>query len=119
MQLTISTVILARMCQPKERSDMVKVQELEKWWTPRQVQSYTGFSRQGILEFAKEGKIRAAFVGLAHKEHGRGMWIYDPVSVEEFVERRGTKSKNVEEHRSRRNEIEVVAEDRAGYGDQS
>ncbi len=84
---------------------MVKLQELEKWWTPRQVQSYTGYSRQGILEFAKEGRIRAAFVGLAHREHGRGIWVYDPESVEEFVRVRGIKEK-----------VEAVAEDEAEYG---
>lgn len=84
---------------------MVRLKDLENWWTPRQVQSYTGYSRQGILEFAKEGKIRAAFVGLAHKEHGRGIWVYDPESVEEFVKVRGIKDK-----------VEVAAEDRAEYG---
>ncbi len=68
---------------------MAKITELERWWTPSQVQGYTGYSRQGVLDFAREGRIRAAFVGKAHKEYGRGMYVYDPESVEEFVKKHG------------------------------
>lgn len=91
---------------------MARLTELEKWWTPGQVQSYTGYSRQGVLDFAREGVIRAAFVGKEHKEHGRGQWIYDPESVAAFVKKRGIKEQACAR-------VEAVADDKAGYEERS
>ena len=41
-----------------------------------QVSPYPGYSRQGLINLARDGKIRAVKTGAG--------WIYDPDSVEAF-----------------------------------
>jgi excisionase family DNA binding protein len=63
-----------------------KLIELEDWLTTGQVAKRLGRSRQGILNLARDGRFRAVHVGKNHEPDGeRGVWIFDPESVEEFA----------------------------------
>lgn len=57
--------------------------------TNEQVRKRTGYSRASVANFALDKKIAAVHVGKNHP--GRGVWIYDPQSVEDFVRRHGVK----------------------------
>jgi len=63
-----------------------KLIELEDWLTTGQVAKRLGRSRQGILNLARDGRFRAVHVGKNHECDGeRGVWIFDPESVDEFA----------------------------------
>ena len=63
-----------------------KLIELEDWLTTGQVAKRLGRSRQGILNLARDGRFRAVHVGKNHERDGeRGVWIFDPESVDEFA----------------------------------
>ncbi len=59
--------------------DMPSFRELERWMGTGQVAKRLGYSRQGTINLAEEGKIRAVKTGAG--------WIYDPDSVEMFKDR--------------------------------
>jgi helix-turn-helix protein len=59
--------------------DMPSLKELERWMGTGQVSKRLGYSRQGVINLAEEGKIRAVKTGAG--------WIYDPDSVEVFKAR--------------------------------
>jgi hypothetical protein len=59
--------------------DMPSFRELERWMGTGQVAKRLGYSRQGTINLAEEGKIRAVKTGVG--------WIYDPDSVEMFKAR--------------------------------
>ncbi len=59
--------------------DMPSFRELERWMGTGQVAKILGYSRQGTINLAEEGKIRAVKTGAG--------WIYDPDSVEVFKAR--------------------------------
>jgi excisionase family DNA binding protein len=59
--------------------DMPNFRELERWMGTGQVAKRLGYSRQGTINLAEEGKIRAVKTGAG--------WIYDPDSVEVFKAR--------------------------------
>lgn len=63
---------------------MPSMRELAGWYTTGQAAHRLGYSRQGVIDLAREGKVRAVYVGGEH-EYGRGTWIYDPESVEAFT----------------------------------
>ncbi len=66
------------------------LRELEGWYTTAQAAKAANRSHQGVINLAKDGKIRAVQVGRAHKL-GKPTWIYDPESIKKFVEaERGT-----------------------------
>ena len=66
-----------------------KLIELEDWLTTGQVAKRLGRSRQGILNLARDGRFRAVHVGKNHERDGeRGVWIFDPESVDEFAAKR-------------------------------
>jgi excisionase family DNA binding protein len=58
---------------------MPSLKELERWMGTGQVAKKLGYSRQGVINLAEEGKIRAVKTGAG--------WIYDPDSVEMFKAR--------------------------------
>jgi hypothetical protein len=58
---------------------MPSLKELERWMGTGQVSKRLGYSRQGVINLAEEGKIRAVKTGAG--------WIYDPDSVEVFKAR--------------------------------
>ena len=60
---------------------MPKLSELEGWYTTAQAADAADRSRQGVINLAKDGEIRAIQVGRSHKL-GKPMWIFDPESIE-------------------------------------
>jgi hypothetical protein len=52
---------------------MPTLRELERWMGTGQVAKELGYSRQGVINLAEDGKIRAVKTGAG--------WIYDPDSV--------------------------------------
>jgi excisionase family DNA binding protein len=59
--------------------NMPTLKQLERWMGTGQVAKRLGYSRQGIINLAEEGKIRAVKTGAG--------WLYDPDSVEMFKAR--------------------------------
>ena len=55
---------------------MPSLSELERWLGTGQVADRLGYSRQYVINLAKEKKIRAVKTGAG--------WLYDPDSVEIF-----------------------------------
>ena len=55
---------------------MPSLSDLEKWMGTGQVAEKLGYSRQYVINLAKEKKIRAVKTGAG--------WLYDPDSVEIF-----------------------------------
>jgi hypothetical protein len=64
---------------PERSINMPSLRELEQWMGTGQVAKKVGYSRQGTINLAEEGKIRAVKTGAG--------WIYDPESVEMFKAR--------------------------------
>jgi excisionase family DNA binding protein len=58
---------------------MPSLRELERWMGTGQVAKKLGYSRQGTINLAEEGKIRAVKTGAG--------WLYDPDSVDMFKAR--------------------------------
>ena len=56
---------------------MVSLKELEKWMSTTQAAERLGWSRQGVINLAKQGRVRAVRTAC-----GR---LYDPKSVEAFA----------------------------------
>jgi hypothetical protein len=63
----------------KKQVKMPTLKELERWMGTGQVAKILGYSRQGVINLAKDRKIRAVHTGAG--------WIYDPDSVEMFKDR--------------------------------
>jgi hypothetical protein len=55
------------------------LKELENWMSTGQVSKELGRSRQGVINLARERRLRAVKTGAG--------WIYDPVSVADFARR--------------------------------
>ena len=53
------------------------LKELENWMSTGQVSKKLGRSRQGVINLARERKLRAVKTGAG--------WIYDPESVADFA----------------------------------
>jgi hypothetical protein len=66
---------------------MPSIRELWGWYTTGQAAHHAGMSRQTVVDLAREGKVRAVYVGGEH-DHGRGTWIYDPESIEAYRQHR-------------------------------
>jgi hypothetical protein len=60
---------------------MPTLKELEEWMSTGQVSSKLGRSRQGVINLARERRLRAVQTGAG--------WIYDPESVEDFAREHG------------------------------
>jgi excisionase family DNA binding protein len=60
----------------ERKVNMPSLKELERWMGTGQVAKVLGYSRQGTINLAEEGKIRAVKTGAG--------WLYDPDSVEVF-----------------------------------
>ena len=58
---------------------MPTLKELERWMGTGQVAGKLGYSRQYIINLAKERKIRAVKTGAG--------WLYDPEIVDQFKAR--------------------------------
>jgi excisionase family DNA binding protein len=56
---------------------MPSLKELERWMGTGQVADRLGYSRQYVINLAKERKIRAVKTGAG--------WLYDPDSIETFA----------------------------------
>ena len=56
---------------------MPRLKELERWMGTGQVANRLGYSRQYVINLAKERKIRAVKTGAG--------WLYDPDSIETFA----------------------------------
>jgi hypothetical protein len=59
--------------------DMPSLKDLERWMGTGQVAKHLSYSRQGVINLAEEGKIRAVKTAAG--------WLYDPDSVEMFKAR--------------------------------
>jgi len=66
---------------------MPLLRELEGWFTTSQAAEAVGRSRQGVINLALDGRLRAVQVGAKHPT-GRGAWIFDPASIEAFLRKR-------------------------------
>ncbi len=64
----------------ERRIDMPSLRELERWMGTGQVSRKLGYSRQGVINLAEDGRLRAVKTGAG--------WLYDPESVETFKARR-------------------------------
>ena len=58
---------------------MPSLKELESWMSTGQVSKKLGRSRQGVINLARERRLRAVKTGAG--------WIYDPESVADFARR--------------------------------
>jgi excisionase family DNA binding protein len=56
---------------------MPSLNELERWMGTGQVADRLGYSRQYVINLAKDRKIRAVKTGAG--------WLYDPDSIETFA----------------------------------
>ncbi len=56
---------------------MVRLKELERWLSTRDVMAVLGWSRQGVVNLATQGRVRAVKTRIG--------WLYDPKSVEAFA----------------------------------
>jgi excisionase family DNA binding protein len=56
---------------------MPRLKELERWMGTGQVADRLGYSRQYVINLAKDRKIRAVKTGAG--------WLYDPDSIETFA----------------------------------
>lgn len=56
---------------------MPSLKELEGWMGTGQVAKRLGYSRQGVINLARDKKLRAVQTGAG--------WLYDPRSVEGFA----------------------------------
>jgi excisionase family DNA binding protein len=56
---------------------MPNLRELERWMGTGQVADRLGYSRQYVINLAKEKRIRAVKTGAG--------WLYDPDNVETFA----------------------------------
>ena len=63
---------------------MPRLDELEGWYTTQQAAHAVGYSRQGVHNLVKDGKIRGVFVG-KHHAIGRSVLIIDPKSIHTFL----------------------------------
>ena len=63
----------------------MRLRDLEDWYTSAQVEKRIGRSRQGVLDLAEDGRIRAVRVG-KNVPGARGFWAFDPESVEKFAD---------------------------------
>lgn len=63
---------------------MPSMKELEKWMTTKQVASTLNVSKQAVLDFANEKRVRAVKVG-------GETWIYDPKDVQRLAAERSSK----------------------------
>lgn len=60
---------------------MVRLKDLEKWLSTTQTARALGWSRQGVINLAEQGRVRAVKTAAG--------WLYDPKSVEDFKENAG------------------------------
>jgi hypothetical protein len=80
LQLSINMLNYSQHKYGEERPmSMPSLRELERWMGTGQVSKKLGYSRQGTINLAEEGKIRAVRTGAG--------WIYDPDSVDMFKSR--------------------------------
>ena len=63
---------------------MPGLRELESWYTTGQAAERLGWSRQGVINLARSKRLKAVQVGAVH-DTGRGMWIFEPYSIEAFA----------------------------------
>lgn len=61
---------------------MVSLKELEKWLSTTQTARALGWSRQGVINLAEQGRVKAVRTACG--------WLYDPASVEDFKEKERT-----------------------------
>jgi hypothetical protein len=55
----------------------VRLKELERWLSTMQTARALGWSRQGVINLAEQGRVRAVRTACG--------WLYDPKSVEDFA----------------------------------
>ena len=55
---------------------MVRLKDLEQWLSTSDVMEILGWSRQGVVNLANQGRVRAVKTRIG--------WLYDPASVEAF-----------------------------------
>ncbi len=58
------------------------LEELRTWLNTNEAARRLGVSRQGVINIARDNRIRAVHLGASGGE--RGYWIFDPDSVESF-----------------------------------
>lgn len=63
---------------------MPRLDELRDWYTTQQAAHALGYSRQGVHNLVKDGKIRGVLVG-EHHAIGRPVLIVDPKSIQTFL----------------------------------
>jgi hypothetical protein len=65
---------------------MPSLKELKSWLSTGQVSNKLGRSRQGVINLARDRKLRAVRTGAG--------WIYDPESVEDFARKQNRRGKD-------------------------
>jgi hypothetical protein len=55
----------------------VRLKDLESWLSAGEVSTRLGRSRQGVINLAEDGRVRAVRTHIG--------WLYDPESVEDFA----------------------------------
>jgi hypothetical protein len=65
---------------------MPTLKELGRWMSTGQVSNKLGRSRQGVINLARDRKLRAVLTGAG--------WIYDPESVEDFARKQDKGGEN-------------------------
>ena len=62
--------------KPKSEVGVVRLKELEGWLSPADVMGVLGWSRQGVVNLANQGRVRAVRTRIGY--------LYDPKDVQRF-----------------------------------
>ena len=60
----------------------MRLKDLESWLSAGEVSTRLSWSRQGVLNLAEDGRVRAVRTHIG--------WLYDPESVEDFAHKQET-----------------------------
>ncbi len=63
----------------------MRLDELEHWLTTSAAAKRLDRSRQGAINLALDGRVRAVQIGAKAEDVSKPAWAFDPESVKEFV----------------------------------
>jgi Helix-turn-helix domain len=64
---------------------MPSLEEMRSWYTTELAAEALGRSRQGAINLALDGKIRAVKIASAYP-NAKGCWVFSPESIAKFLE---------------------------------
>ncbi len=64
----------------------MRLDELEHWLTTSAAAKRLGRSRQGAINLALDGRVRAVQIGAKAEDVTKPSWAFDPASIEAFVQ---------------------------------